>query len=107
MSPITDEIANLVQHAKDLAAKISHELSQDASNLLHKLVGQADELHQAVAADLGEDVTEIKGDATNLTTEVRADTGTPAFVESAPVVFPRRFSPCLTPEISGAATLMN
>jgi hypothetical protein len=72
MSQLTDEIANLVQHGKDLAEKVGHELSDDAQALLHTITGQLDDLHQKVADDAGEDVTEIKGDATNLRSDVQA-----------------------------------
>lgn len=72
MSQLTDEIASLVQHGKDLAEKVGHELSDDAKALLHTITGQLDDLHQTVANDAGEDVTEIKGDATNLRSDVQA-----------------------------------
>jgi hypothetical protein len=72
MSQLTDEIASLVQHGKDLAEKVGHELSDDAKALLHTITGQLDDLHQTVADDAGEDVTEIKGDATNLRSDVQA-----------------------------------
>ena len=62
MNAITDEVANLVQHVKDVVGKIGHLLSGQASTELDKIHEQAQGLHDLIAQDLHEDTADVAAD---------------------------------------------
>lgn len=74
---LADEVANILQHVKDVWDKIGHHLGAQASAEMSKLHDQAAVVLDTVKADVQQDASDIGADVHEDVAEAQASTGQP------------------------------
>jgi hypothetical protein len=101
MGVISDEIANLVQHVKDVWNRIDHKLSDQGKAEMSKLHEQATAVLDLVKADAKDDAADVEADVRE---DVAAAQSPAASPSSPPAPQPTVAAGTPTPDTTGGVT---
>lgn len=101
MGVISDEIANLVQHVKDVWSRIDHKLSDQGKAEMSKLHDQATAVLDLVKTDVESDTADVKADVGEDIAAAQSPVVSPS---SPPAPQPTIAAGTPTPDTTGGVT---